>query len=138
MAREFCRVHRVAQEIKKEISIILHQKIKDPRVKMATISGVEVSSDLAYSKVFVTFLSISSKEHETDMVKNGIKVFNSNLAKYIRFLLSKAMRLRIVPELTFFYDSSLVEGMRMFNLVSNVVRDDERSFHNAKDDRDSE
>ncbi|MFS1538562.1 MAG: 30S ribosome-binding factor RbfA [Candidatus Phlomobacter fragariae] len=133
MAREFARAQRVAQEIQKEISIILHREIKDPRVKMATVSGVKVSRDLAYAKVFVTFLNISDQEHETDMVKNGIKVLNGDMAKHIRSLLGKAMRLRIVPELTFFYDSSLVEGMRMSNLVSDVIRDDEKRRHTAKD-----
>lgn len=132
MAREFGRAQRVAQEIQKEIAIILHREIKDPRVKMATVSGVEVSRDLAYAKVFVTFLNISAQEHETEMVKKGIKVLNGDMAKHIRSLLGKAMRLRIVPELTF-YDNSLVEGMRMSNLVSNVIRDDEKRRHTAKD-----
>ncbi len=45
---------------------------------------------------------------------------------YIRSLLGKAMRLRIVPEIRFIYDQSLVEGMRMSNLVTNVVREDEK------------
>ncbi|HGJ5875856.1 MAG TPA: 30S ribosome-binding factor RbfA [Arsenophonus sp.] len=133
MAREFGRAQRVAQELQKEIAIILHREIKDPRVKMATVSGVEVSRNLAYAKVFVTFLNISDQEHEKDMVKNGIKVLNGDMAKHIRFLLGKAMCLRIIPELTFFYDSSLVEGMRMSNLVSNVIRDDEKRRHTSKD-----
>ncbi|MGP1924027.1 MAG: 30S ribosome-binding factor RbfA [Arsenophonus sp. NEOnobi-MAG3] len=135
MAREFDRAQRVAKEIQKEIAIILHKEIKDPRVKMATVSGVEVSDDLAYAKVFVTFLSISEKEHETNILKNGIQVLNGDMAKHIRSLLSKAMRLPIVPKLTFFYDSSLVEGMRISNLVSNVIRDDENRRHKAKDDK---
>lgn len=125
VAREFSRAKRVAQELQKEIAIILHQKIKDPRVKMTTVSEVEVSRDLAYAKVFVTFLSILDQEDEIKIAKNGIKVLNSDLAKYIRSLLGKVIRLRIIPELTFFYDSSLVESMRMSNLVSNLVRDDE-------------
>lgn len=136
MAREFGRAQRVAQEIQKEIAIILHREIKDLRVKMATVSGVEVSRNLAYAKVFVTFLNISAKENETDIVKNGIKVLNGDMAKHIRSLLGKAMRLRIVPELTFFYDSSLVEGMRMSNLVSNAIRDDEKRRHTTKDDKE--
>ncbi|CAA2930356.1 30S ribosome-binding factor RbfA [Arsenophonus endosymbiont of Bemisia tabaci] len=136
MAREFSRAQRVAQEIQKEIAIILYREIQDPRVEMATVSGVEVSRDLAYAKVFVTFLNISPKEHETDMVKNGIKVLNGDMAKHIRSLLGKAMRLRIVPELTFFYDSSLLEGMRMSNLVRSVIRDDEKRRHTTKDDKE--
>jgi len=45
----------------------------------------------------------------------------------------KAMRLRIVPEIRFFYDQSLVEGMRMSNLVTNVVREDEKKHVEEND-----
>ena len=55
MAREFKRSDRVAQELQKEIAIILQREVKDPRIGMVTVSDVEVSSDLAYAKVFVTF-----------------------------------------------------------------------------------
>ncbi|MRE87496.1 30S ribosome-binding factor RbfA, partial [Klebsiella quasipneumoniae] len=55
-------------------------------------------------------------------------------AGFIRSLLGKAMRLRVVPELTFAYDNSLVEGMRMSNLVSNVVKDDEKRRHHKEEE----
>ena len=61
MAREFKRSDRVAQELQKEIAIILQQEVKDPRIGMVTVSDVEVSSDLAYAKVFVTFCLIMMK-----------------------------------------------------------------------------
>lgn len=58
MAKEFGRPQRVAQEMQKEIALILQREIKDPRVgMMTTVSGVEMSRDLAYAKVFVTFLN---------------------------------------------------------------------------------
>ncbi len=47
------------------------------------------------------------------------------MAPYIRSLLGKQIRLRVTPELTFIFDKSLTEGMRISNLVSNAVRDDE-------------
>jgi len=55
MAREFKRSDRVAQEIQKEIAVILQREVKDPRIGMVTVSDVEVSSDLSYAKIFVTF-----------------------------------------------------------------------------------
>lgn len=131
MAKEFGRPQRVAQELQKEIAIILQREIKDPRLgMMVTVSGVEVSRDLAYAKVFVTFLN----DQDEDAVKNGLKALKE-ASGYIRILLGKAMRLRIVPDLTFFYDNSLIEGMRMSNLVSNVIRNDvERRGENPTDD----
>ncbi len=88
---------------------------------MATVSGIELSRDLAYAKVFVTFLNVLTDNADPDTVKNGIKALQ-DASGYIRTLLGKAMRLRIVPELTFAYDNSLIEGMRMSNLVSNVIK----------------
>lgn len=119
MAKEYSRTQRVAQEMQKEIAIILQREIKDPRVGMATVSGVEVSRDLAYAKVFVTFLN----DNEPQQIKIGITALQ-DASGFIRSLLGKAMRLRVVPELTFSYDNSLVEGMRMSNLVSQVVQKD--------------
>ncbi len=116
MAKEYSRTQRVSQEMQKEIAIILQREIKDPRVGMATVSAVEVSRDLAYAKVFVTFLN----DNEPQQIKTGINALQ-DASGFIRSLLGKAMRLRVVPELTFAYDNSLVEGMRMSNLVSQVV-----------------
>lgn len=130
MAREFSRSQRVAQEMQKEIAIILQREVKDPRIGMATVSGVELSRDLAYGKVFVTFFNFSNDKDESEMVEDGITALNE-AAGFIRSLLGKAMRLRIIPELVFEYDSSLVDGMRMSNLVSNVIRDDEERRSDA-------
>ena len=120
MAREFSRADRVAQELQKEIAIILQREVKDPRIGMVTVSDVEISRDLAYAKVFVTFLFDSDES----VVERGLEGLNK-ASGYIRTLVGKAMRLRIVPELRFVYDQSLVEGMRMSNLVTNVIRQDQ-------------
>lgn len=133
MARDFSRAQRVSQEMQKEIAIILQREVKDPRIGMATVSGVELSRDLAYAKIFVTFLNLSGgEESEEEMVANGLKALNE-AGGFIRSLLGKAMRLRVVPELTFAYDNSLVEGMRMSNLVSNVVKNDEERRHKEEE-----
>jgi ribosome-binding factor A len=137
MAKEFSRTQRVSQEMQKEIAIILQREVKDPRVGMATVSGVEVSRDLAYAKVFVTFLDVlTTAPQDPDRVKNGIKALQ-DAQGFIRTLVGKAMRLRVVPELTFAYDDSLVEGMRMSNLVTNVVKNDAERRSAAGDDEGS-
>ena len=120
MSREFKRSDRVAQELKKEVAVILQREVKDPRIGMVTVSDVEVSRDLAYAKIFVTFLFDYDQEAIVQEMKGLEKA-----SPYIRSLVGKVMRLRIVPELRFIYDESLVEGMRMSNLVSNVIREDE-------------
>lgn len=128
MAREFSRAQRVAQEIKKEIAVILQREVKDPRIGMVTVSDVEVSRDLAYAKVFVTFLFNEDEAH----IEQGL-IGLEKASPYIRSLLGKAMRLRIVPELRFIYDTSLVEGMRMSNLVTQVVNQDKAKHHDEQE-----
>jgi len=121
MAKEFSRAQRVAQELKKKIAIILQREIKDPRICMVTVSGVEVSPDLAYAKVFVTFLNILNKNSDPKIITKGICILQ-DASGFIRNLLGKTMRLRIVPNLSFAYDSSLVEGIRISNLVNNIFK----------------
>ena len=119
MAKEFSRTQRVSQQIQKEIALILQREIKDPRLGMVTVSGVDVSRDLAYAKIFVTFLTTGEQTP-----KESLEALNE-AAGYIRSLLGKAIRLRVTPEVTFFYDESLTEGMRISNLVSQAVKSDE-------------
>ena len=123
MAKEFGRADRVSQQIQREIAMILQREIKDPRVGMATVSDVELTRDLQHAKVFVTFFL-----NEEDNIEAGIKVLN-DASGYIRILLGKAMKLRVVPEIRFVYDKTLVEGMRISNLVSNTIRDDEERLN---------
>lgn len=124
MAREFSRADRVAHELQKEVAIILQQEVKDPRIGMVTVSDVEISSDLAYAKIFVTFLF----DEDESVVERGLEGLNQ-ASGYIRNLVGKAMRLRIVPELRFIYDESLVEGMRMASIVNEAVSKDKEKSH---------
>ncbi|OCG28349.1 ribosome-binding factor A [Gilliamella sp. wkB108] len=119
MAKAFNRSSRVGHELQKEIAIILQREIKDPRLGMVTVSGVDISRDLSYAKVFVTFLN----DDDPEIVEQGLTILN-DATGYIRSLIGKAMRLRIIPEIKFFYDESLVKGMQMSSLVSDVIKQD--------------
>jgi ribosome-binding factor A len=119
MAKAFNRSSRVGHELQKEIAIILQREIKDPRPGMVTVSGVDISRDLSYAKVFVTFLN----DEDPQVIEQGLNVLN-DAKGYIRTLIGKAMRLRIIPEIKFFYDESLVKGMQMSSLVSDVIKQD--------------
>ncbi len=118
MAREFARTDRVAQEIQKEIAMIIQREVKDPRLGMVTVNAVEITRDLAYAKIFVTFFTLEGQN-----VDVSIEVLNE-AASYIRTLLAKRIKARIMPELRFIYDSSMVEGVRMGNLVDKAVAQD--------------
>ena len=118
MAREYARTDRVGQQIQKEIAVILMREIKDPRLSMTTVSAVEVTRDLAYAKVFVTFFNDNADE-----IKASLEVL-AEAEGYIRSLLGKRLRARIMPHLRFVYDSSMSEGVRMSALVDQAVASD--------------
>ncbi len=118
MAREFARTDRVGQEIQKVIALIIQREVKDPRLGMVTVNAVEITRDLAYAKIFVTFFTLEGQN-----VDQSIEILNE-AAGYIRSLLSKRIKARIMPELRFIYDSSMVEGVRMGNLVDKAVAAD--------------
>ena len=118
MAQEFSRTERVRHQLHREIAMILQREVKDPRVSMVTVSDVEVSRDLAYAKVFVTFL-----HDDDDQVKAGLKVLNQ-ASGFIRSLLGKRIKSRVVPDLKFQHDGSLNEGIRMSRLVDEARKRD--------------
>jgi len=129
MAREYARTDRVGQQIQKEIAVILMREIKDPRLSMTTVSAVEVTRDLAYAKVFVTFFNDNAEE-----IKASLDVL-TEAEGYIRSLLGKRLRARIMPHLRFIYDSSMSEGVRMSALVDQAVASDS---HDDQATNDSE
>ena len=125
MAKEYSRTSRVSQQVQKELARILQQEVKDPRIGMVTISGVDITRDLAYAKVFVTFLTIGDQTNEESL--EGLNAASG----YIRKLLGKAMRLRIVPEVRFSFDETLTEGLRISELVSGAVKNDKTKFEQS-------
>jgi len=134
MAREFARTDRVGQQIQKEIAVILMREIKDPRLSMTTVSAVEVTRDLAYAKIFVTFFNDNADE-----IKESLEVL-AEAEGYIRSLLGKRLRARIMPHLRFVYDSSMSEGVRMSALVDQAVASDKGAEPSDEqvDDEESE
>lgn len=125
MANDYSRTSRVSQQVQKELARILQQEVKDPRIGMVTISGVDITRDLAYATVFVTFLTIGDQTNEESL--EGL----NSASGYIRRLLGKAMRLRIVPEVRFCFDETLLEGLRISELVSGAVKNDQEKIEES-------
>ena len=128
MAREYARTDRVGQQIQKEIAVILMREIKDPRLSMTTVSAVEVTRDLAYAKIFVTFFNDNQDE-----IDASLEVL-AEAEGYIRSLLGKRLRARIMPHLRFVYDSSMSEGVRMSALVDRAVASDKNDDTQVDDE----
>lgn len=118
MGKEYSRSRRVGEQIQRELAELVQRELKDPRLGMVTISGVEVSRDMSVAKVFFTVLNPGHDVRETEQ---GLL----HAAGFLRRELAHRMRLRVVPELRFQYDSSIEEGSRLSALIDKAVSEDE-------------
>ena len=132
MAREFSRTDRVGQQVHKEVASILQNEVKHriPELIMVTVSGVEVSRDLAHAKIFVTFY-----DNDEKVVEANLKQLQEQKGM-VRSLLAKRLRMRSVPAIHFFRDASLTEGIRISNLVSQTIANDKRRAGEEPSDTD--
>ncbi|GAA0210140.1 30S ribosome-binding factor RbfA [Kangiella japonica] len=121
------RANRVADQIQRELAQVFQREMKDPRLGIATVSAVEVTSDLQNAKVFVTFLG----KDEQEEIEEALEVVRG-AAGFLRSKLAKEMRMRSVPSLRFFFDKSIQEGQRMSSLIEKAVSDDQQKSANKK------
>ena len=112
------RIDRINEEIQKEMASLL-RTVKDPRVQdtMISITRVETTPDLRYTKVYVSFLQ---EEKAADAMK-GLK----SAAGYLRRELGSALNLRYTPELVWALDDSITYGAKMLKLINSLeVKED--------------
>jgi ribosome-binding factor A len=123
---EFSRSSRIAQSLKREIATVIRDKLQDPRLSvMITVSEVSLSRDLTNARVFVTLLN----DEDMDTVNRVIQTLQE-ASNYIRCLLGKTIYLRTIPKILFSYDSSLIEGTRISNIITNAIQKDIQLNHN--------
>ena len=111
------RLRRIADQIQRELSAILRTELKDPRVGLITLTGVEVSSDLAHAKVFFTSLAEVERRDET---LRGL----ARAGGFLRTMLGARLKIHNIPELRFFYDGSVESGIRLTQLIEEAVASD--------------
>ncbi|KTD52333.1 ribosome-binding factor A [Legionella quinlivanii] len=108
----FKRVDRVAEMLQRELSQLIQQEVRDPRLpSFVTISAVKVSPDLSHAKVYFTVLN-----HDVKMTAEILNAASS----YLRTALARSVKLRIAPQLHFIYDESIEYGRRLSKLIDDV------------------
>ena len=114
------RINRINEEIQKELSSLL-RTVKDPRVQdtMISITRVETTPDLRYTKVYVSFL----QEEKAAEAMKGLK----SAAGYLRRQLGNNLKLRFAPEIVWAPDDSITYGANLLKLINSlgVEHDDE-------------
>ena len=107
------RINRINEEIQKELSSLL-RTVKDPRVQdtMISITRVETTPDLRYTKVYVSFL----QNDRADEALKGLK----SAGGYLRRQLGSNLKLRYAPEIVWALDDSITYGARMLKLINSL------------------
>lgn len=118
--RGFDRSRRVADLLQKTLAQMLLQEMGDDRFQLVTVTGVNVSKDLSYAKVYVSMLF-----DDPVKIKNTIKELNG-AAKMLRYRLARAVELRIAPELKFVYDESTAHGFRVTDAILAAMKKEQK------------
>lgn len=111
------RSQRVSDLIREEIADILMYRLKDPRIGFITVTGVDMTSDLKFAKVFVSIL----KEEERELT---LEILNS-AKNFIRSALSKRLRMKFIPNVEFRLDTSIEYGYKIDKLLKEIKDKDE-------------
>lgn len=108
------RADRLAQEIRREVTEIMREKVRDPRVADVTITDVKVTGDLEYATIYYSILS--DKASDNQKAASGLK----KATGLIRKLLGQRLRVYKTPEITFEKDESLAYGDHIDRLLNEM------------------
>src|SRR5512139_3762942 len=111
----FARTDRIAQQIQRELAELLRLEINDPRVRLVTITGVEVAGDYSHAKIFFTRLDGKNAE-----AQQGLE----HASGFLRSRLANSLKLRVMPQLHFVYDASVERGSHLSQLIDQAVASD--------------
>ncbi len=113
----FARTDRVAQQIQRELAELVRLEINDPRVRLVTITSVEVANDYSHAKVFFTRLDGKNEEAKQGLERAG---------GFLRSQLARSLKLRVMPQLHFVYDASVERGSHLSQLIDQAVASDQQ------------
>ncbi len=125
MAVETIRQKKLADQIKKLVSVIVDRKIKDPNKGFITITHVKISGDLRIASVYFTALGDREAAEKSLVVLNRAKNF-------IRNEMAPHLKVRFIPELRFFIDDTFEYAQRIENLLKQIKKDRDEDDSGSK------
>jgi ribosome-binding factor A len=128
MAKEYARTQRVADYLQRELAALIQHELRDPRVGMVSITGVEVSRDLGHARVYCTVMGIDASEDARETIDALNKA-----GGFLRSQLSRDSNMRSVPQLRFYFDSSVGRGRDLEDLIKRAA-DADRELGLRNDD----
>jgi ribosome-binding factor A len=114
--KPYARAERVSMKIQQTVTELLSKKMQDPRVEMATISGVKMTSDLRIAYIYVTVFGDRDRRLQ---VLEGFK----NSKGFIKKRIAPKLGLKYMPDLKFIYDDSFDKAAKMDELIQSASND---------------
>lgn len=114
------RTNRVAEQIKKELGIIIQREMKDPRIGFITVTGVEVTNDLSQAKVFISIMGDAEQQAESLRALEKAQGF-------LRSEIGSRIQMRHVPELVFKRDQSIEYGSKIESIIAQLKTSEDKS-----------
>jgi ribosome-binding factor A len=132
MAKEYARTQRVADYLQRELAALIQHEVRDPRVGMVSITGVDVSRDLGHARIYYTKMGADSLA-DADETSEAL----NRAAGFLRSQLSRESNMRSVPNLRFYFDTSVGRGRDLEDLIRRAadadrelgLRDDSAEEH---------
>lgn len=124
MPREFNRTERVAEQLKRDLAVLIRDEVRDPRIGMVTVAAVEISRDFSHAKVYITVLGDSGDPDEAVTILN-------RAGGFLRSRLGKLLAIRTIPALHFIHDVSQTRGASISALIDSAVRKDREQHESA-------
>ena len=112
------RTARLNEQLKREIAELVRTGVRDPRVGLVSVTGVQVSADLSFARVFVRILGDDAERAE------GMEGLQA-AAPFIRRALGQELHIRRIPELRFQEDRSMEHAQRIEEILAEVLPEDE-------------
>lgn len=107
------RVNKVTEAIRKEVSIIIHDKLKDPRLGFITITKVEMTPDLRHAKIF---FSVLGKDEDYQKTKEAL----DSALGFIRRLIAERINLKFAPQISFREDRSCEYSIKIQKVLVEI------------------
>ncbi len=110
------RPERVQEALRQEISRIIQEDLKDPRLGFLTITNVELTKDLRYAKVYFSVLGDAKKKR---LALKGL----TSAKGYIKNIISDRIKLRFMPELDFRIDESIEHTKEIYDILDKLKKE---------------
>lgn len=136
MPRDFSRTERVADFVKRELSILVQREMRDPRVNGVSVSAVDVSRDLGHAKVHFTLLTQPDGKDVGNAEKQQAEAVEAlnGAAGFLRSQLAAINSMRSTPSLRFYYDHSVQRGADLTALIDELVVKKDPAIDDAEED----